>query len=90
MCFVTGIRPEGFILASDGPLCYKVMSEGVEVSGTHISVVSNHVNSENASIRCSIITAETPIDTTARTIRFSLKSRQSPVLKKNPANGSVR
>ena len=65
-----GIRPEGFIPASDGPLCCTF--EGVEVMGRDISVVSNHVNSENASIR-SIITAETPIDTTARTIRFSLK-----------------
>ena len=65
-----GIRPEGFIPASNGPLCCTF--EGVEVMGRDISVVSNHVNSENASIR-SIITAETPIDTTARTIRFSLK-----------------
>ena len=65
-----GIRPEGFIPASDGPLCCTF--EGVEVMGRDISVVSNHVNSENASIR-SIITAETPIDTAAKTIRFSLK-----------------
>lgn len=65
-----GIRPEGFIPRPDGPLCCTF--GGVEVMGRDISVVSNHVNSENASIR-SIITAETPIDTTAKTIRFSLK-----------------
>ena len=65
-----GIRPEGFLLQKDGPLCCKL--KGVEVMGRDISVVSSHDASLNTQIR-SIINAENEVDTEIETVRFSLK-----------------
>ena len=65
-----GIRPEGFVLEENGPLCCGLT--GVEVMGRDISVVSTHSSSVNATIR-SIIAAETRVDTSAGQVRFSLK-----------------
>ena len=64
------IRPEGFILAKDGPLCCKL--DRVEVMGRDISVVCTHSDCENAVIRA-IITADSRVDTTRESIRFALK-----------------
>ncbi len=65
-----GIRPEGFILRKDGPLCCKLTN--IEVMGRDISVVSSHEYSLNPTIR-SIIDAENKADTSATYVRFSLK-----------------
>ena len=64
------IRPEGFILAEDGPLCCKL--DRVEVMGRDISVVCTHPDCENAVIRA-IITADSRVDTTRESVRFALK-----------------
>ena len=64
------IRPEGFILAEDGPLCCKL--DRVEVMGRDISVVCTHPDCENAAIRA-IINADSRVDTTRDTVRFALK-----------------
>lgn len=64
------IRPEGFILAEDGPLCCKL--DRVEVMGRDISVVCTHPDCENAAIRA-IINAESRVDTSRDTVRFALK-----------------
>ena len=64
------IRPEGFILAEDGPLCCKL--DRVEVMGRDISVVCTHPDCENASIRA-IINADSRVDTTRETVFFALK-----------------
>lgn len=64
------IRPEGFILAEDGPLCCKL--DRVEVMGRDISVVCTHPYCENAAIRA-IINADSRVDTTRDTVRFALK-----------------
>ena len=64
------IRPEGFILAEDGPLCCKL--DRVEVMGRDISVVCTHPDCENAAIRA-IINADSRVDTTRETVRFALK-----------------
>ena len=64
------VRPEGFILAEDGPLCCKL--DRVEVMGRDISVVCTHQDCENAAIRA-IINADSRVDTTRETVRFALK-----------------
>ena len=64
------IRPEGFILAKDGPLCCKL--DRVEVMGRDISVVCTHPDCENAAIRA-IINADSRVDTTRETVCFALK-----------------
>lgn len=52
---IVGIRPEGFILQEDGPLCCTL--SGVEVMGRDISVVSQNKASLNQTIRA-IVGAE--------------------------------
>ena len=65
-----GIRPEGFIMADDGPLTCKL--SGVEVMGRDISVVSTHELCENAAIR-SIISAEHKVHVEAAEVKFAVK-----------------
>ncbi len=65
-----GIRPEGFLLQKDGPLCCALT--GVEVMGRDISVVSTHSSSLNPNIR-SIVDAENQVDPEAPEVRFRLK-----------------
>ena len=64
------IRPEGFVLREDGPLCCHL--NRVEVMGRDISVVSTHPDAENASIR-SIIESDVRVDTSAAAVRFAVK-----------------
>ena len=75
-----GIRPEGFILDEAGPLCCDL--SGVEVMGRDVSVVSTHPASENVAIR-SIISAENTVDTTSKTVRFSLKPKKVFLFRKD-------
>jgi len=65
-----GIRPEGFLLQDDGPLCCSLGS--VEVMGRDISIVSTHESCAAPSIR-SIIDAQTRVDTSSATVRFAVK-----------------
>jgi len=67
---VVGIRPEGFELDDNGPLCCTL--KNVEVMGRDVSIVSSHAASLNPQIR-SIINADHRVDTSAETVRFSLK-----------------
>lgn len=67
------VRPEGFVLAEDGPLCCKL--DRVEVMGRDISVVCTHPDCENAAIRA-IINAESRVDTARDTVCFALKPRK--------------
>lgn len=68
-----GIRPEGFLLQDDGPLCCEL--GGMEVMGRDISVVSRNKASLNPAIR-SIIGTDNKIDTSKTDIRFSLVPRK--------------
>ncbi len=68
-----GIRPEGFQLCEDGPLCCSL--KGVEVMGRDISVVSTHTACQSQTIR-SIIRAENAVDTSLTTVRFSLNPKK--------------
>ena len=68
-----GIRPEGFILKEDGPLCCAL--NRLEVMGRDVSVVSTHPCSQNLTIR-SIIAAENLVNTASATVRFALKPRK--------------
>lgn len=70
MPVAVGIRPEGFLPCADGPLTCKF--HGLEVMGRDVSVLSSHGACESAVIR-SIIPSETPVDTSAETVRFALK-----------------
>lgn len=65
-----GIRPEGFVLDTNGPLRCEL--NRLEVMGRDVSVVSTHSCCQNASIR-SIINAENHIDLSAKTVSFSVK-----------------
>lgn len=67
------VRPEGFVLADDGPLACRL--DRVEVMGRDISVVCTHPDCENAAIRA-IINAESHVDTAQDTVCFALKPRK--------------
>lgn len=68
-----GVRPEGFILKEDGPLCCKLI--GVEVMGRDVSVVASHPACATESLRA-IISAETQVDGAAHEVRFELRPRK--------------
>ena len=65
-----GIRPEGFELDPNGPMCCKL--NNVEVRGRDSSIVSTHPASQNPVVR-SIIDSDNKVDTTSETVRFALK-----------------
>ena len=65
-----GIRPEGFVLQEDGPLCCTL--QAVEVMGRDHSVVSTHPAARSAVIRSIIPSEETP-HVKSGTVRFRLK-----------------
>ena len=65
-----GIRPEGFELDPNGPMCCKLSN--VEVMGRDSSIVSTHPTSQNPVVR-SIIDSDNKVDTTSETVRFTLK-----------------
>ena len=67
---LAGIRPEGFLLEENGPLCCDLT--GVEVMGRDITVVAAHNCCENTAIRA-IISAENAVDAASDTVRFALK-----------------
>ena len=64
------IRPEGFRLDPEGPLCCELSR--VEVMGRDTSVVCTHPDCTAAAIRA-IIPAEDKVDTSLPSVRFSLK-----------------
>ena len=65
-----GIRPEGFILNENGHFTCRL--QNVETMGRDTSVVSTHACMTGKNIRA-IISAESPVDRGAETVRFSLK-----------------
>ena len=65
-----GVRPEGFLLQEDGPLTCEL--NRVEIMGRDISIISSHKACVAQAVR-SIITAETSVNTAARSVRFALK-----------------
>ncbi|NBJ91917.1 ABC transporter ATP-binding protein [Parablautia muri] len=65
---LVGIRPEGFILQEDGPLCCTL--SGVEVMGRDTSVVSQNEASLNQTIRAIVGTEHLVMETK---VRFALK-----------------
>jgi len=65
-----GIRPEGFELDANGPFQCKLSN--LEVMGRDVSVVSTHPNSCNPLVRA-IINADNKVDTSAETVRYTLK-----------------
>lgn len=67
---VVGIRPEGFVVNEQGPMCCHL--NNVEIMGRDVSVVSTNSASVNPIIR-SIVNADTKIDTSSEMIRYSLK-----------------
>lgn len=74
-----GIRPEGYILKDDGPLCCKL--KRVEVMGRDISVVSTNERCEAVTIR-SIISAENQVDLSKEEVRFALKPHKVHIFNK--------
>lgn len=74
-----GIRPEGYLLDENGPLCCKLVR--VEVMGRDISVVSTNEKCEGITIR-SIISAENQVDLSKETVRFALKPNKVHIFDK--------
>jgi len=68
-----GIRPEGFVPESNGPMVCDLSN--VEVMGRDVSIVSTHEASLNPVVR-SIINADNKVDATAQTVRYSLKANK--------------
>ena len=68
-----GIRPEGFDLDPNGPMSCAL--NNVEVMGRDVSIVSRNAASFNPVVR-SIINADNKVDTSAETVRFSLKAHK--------------
>ena len=65
-----GVRPEGFRVRDDGPLCCAL--EAVEVMGRDTTIVSTHPAMQGVSIR-SIISAEYAEGVSGEAVRFYLK-----------------
>ncbi len=78
-----GIRPEGFILDDNGPLVCDLSS--VEVMGRDVSIVSKHISSVNPVIR-SIINADTKLDVTGTTVKYSLRPHKVFLFNKETEN----
>ena len=68
-----GIRPEGFLLSEDGPLCCKL--NRVEVMGRDISVVSTNPSCQNTTIR-SIISTANKVDISGTQVRFGVAAHK--------------
>ncbi len=68
-----GIRPEGFVPDAKGKLVCHL--NGMEIMGRDVSVVSTHPASLNPVVR-SIINSDNKIDTSAETVKYSLKSHK--------------
>lgn len=69
-----GVRPEGFIPDEKGKLTCTFKSR--EVMGRDVSIVCSHSDCQTKTIRA-IISAETPVDEKAETIRFNLKPNKT-------------
>lgn len=63
------IRPEGFILDENGPMCCDL--HGVEIMGRDVSVVAGHSALEGVQLRA-ITPAARSMDDEAETVRFSI------------------
>lgn len=74
-----GIRPEGFVLDANGPLCCKL--DEVEVMGRDITVVSKHEALDGVEIR-SIISAENKVNAKDGIVRFSVKPNKVHIFNK--------
>ena len=74
-----GIRPEGFVLDANGPLHCTLSN--VEVMGRDVSVVSTNEHSLNPLVR-SIINADSSVDLSIKTVRYSVKPRKLFVFNK--------
>ena len=67
---IVGIRPEGFELDDNGPLCCQLSN--VEVMGRDVSIVSTNSASINPLVR-SIINADNKVDLSQKEVRYSIK-----------------
>ena len=63
------IRPEGFILDENGPLCCDL--HGVEIMGRDVSVVASHPALQGVQLRA-ITPAARNMDDEAETVRFAI------------------
>lgn len=74
-----GIRPEGFVLDENGPLCCKL--DEVEVMGRDITVVSRHEALDGVEIR-SIISAENKVNAKDGIVKFAVKPNKVHIFNK--------
>ena len=78
-----GIRPEGFVVDQNGPLCCDLSS--VEVMGRDVSIVSKHASSLNPVIR-SIINSDAGLNVTGSVVNYSLKPSKVFLFNKESEN----
>ena len=78
-----GIRPEGFVVDQNGPLCCELSS--VEVMGRDVSIVSRHRASLNPVIR-SIINSDAGLNVAGAVVNYSLKPNKVFLFNKESEN----
>ena len=78
-----GIRPEGFVVDENGPLCCELSS--VEVMGRDVSIVSKHESSLNPVIR-SIINSDAGLNVAGAVVNYSLKPNKVFLFSKESEN----
>ena len=78
-----GIRPEGFVVDQNGPLCCELSS--VEVMGRDVSIVSRHQASLNPVIR-SIINSDAGLNVAGAVVNYSLKPNKVFLFNKESEN----
>ena len=78
-----GIRPEGFVVDGNGPLCCELSS--VEVMGRDVSIVSKHESSLNPVIR-SIINSDAGLNVAGAVVNYSLKPNKVFLFSKESEN----
>ncbi len=68
-----GIRPEGFEINENGPMCCEVV--GMDVMGRDVSIISKHPAAQSPVVR-SIINADFRLSADCKQVRYSLKAHK--------------
>lgn len=75
-----GIRPEGFVLDDNGPLTAEFVS--LEVMGRDVSIVAKNKSLLSPILRA-IIPSDSVVDSSKKTVRFSLKKNKLFIFRKD-------
>ena len=76
---IVGVRPEGFEVDPEGKFTCEL--KGINVMGRDITVLSN--NPASGAVIRSIVSSETKVDTSSKTVRFNIKPHKTFIFDKN-------